>query len=86
MHESSFRKERIGMGFSRKELEKYRNYGIAGAVIGLIMALLTRIPYDSAGFWADYIVAIHGAGWLLLMFGSIWLVLSLIHLWTDTYE
>jgi hypothetical protein len=67
------------VSFSKRELELGTTVSATLTLLGLLLYLLTRAPYDAEGFWAPYIIATGGVGAMLLLVGFCWLVLALAH-------
>ena len=72
--------------FTASELKRYEWGACLAGLSGLALAFATRLSYDKAGFWYDYIVALGRAGWMIVILSVIWLGLSALHRHTDFFS
>lgn len=56
-------------GFSTSELRRFEWAGGALALAGIAVLALAKIEYDPMWFWADYVFALYGWGWVALGLG-----------------
>jgi len=61
-----------------RELRRFEWISGVLVLLGIAILLLTRIPYEEHWFWADYIEAFYGWGWIAIVIGLFCGVLSLI--------
>ena len=57
---------------STKELRRYEWLGGGLIVVGIVILMLTRLKHDPNWFWADYVKALYGWGWISVALGTVW--------------
>ncbi len=72
-------------GFTDKQLRKFQIGGAAAAFIGLIVALLTKPPYDYS-FWVMYKAGFFGVGIIAIILGVVWAAMAAAHQYTDFFR
>jgi len=72
--------------FKQTELKVYERVGFGAMTLGLFMVLITKIPHDPESFRHEYIVGLHGGGWLVLATGIAWTALVSAHLRTRFFD
>jgi UDP-N-acetylmuramyl pentapeptide phosphotransferase/UDP-N-acetylglucosamine-1-phosphate transferase len=72
--------------FSPKHMKLGATIGGIVAVVGLVLYVVFRGDYIQQEFWSIYKVATSGAGLMMLIFGALWMVLSLVLLSTRIFD
>jgi hypothetical protein len=57
-------------------LRRHEWLGAGLIVVCILILLLTRLPYDADWFWADYVKALFGWGWVAMLVGVVWTALA----------
>jgi hypothetical protein len=72
--------------FTDTELKRLQWGGGIVAAVGLLVGLITKLPYPPTGFWIDYIEGCHDAGWIAFIFGAAWAGLASAHRHTQFFS
>lgn len=65
--------------FRPSELKLYERLGIITAAVGLLVALITKLPHDPDSFWHEAITGLHGTAWVTFGAALVWTALAAAH-------
>jgi len=71
---------------SDRQMNVFIVTGAITAILGLVLFLVFRGPYERTEFWSIYRVATSGAGLMMLIFGIAWLLLGLAHRHSNFFD